>query len=60
MNRSSLPEVVVTGIGVVSPLGIGREAFWKSIDAGRSGVTTLPQFDASGLAAPVWRSGQRL
>lgn len=49
MNRSSLPEVVITGIGVVSPLGIGRETFWESIRAGRSGVTTLPQFDASGL-----------
>lgn len=52
MNRSSLPDVVITGIGVVAPLGIGREAFWKSIQQGRSGVTALSQFGASGLASP--------
>lgn len=31
-------DVVITGLGVVSPLGIGREAFWTSLLAGRSGV----------------------
>jgi 3-oxoacyl-[acyl-carrier-protein] synthase II len=31
-------EVVITGIGVVSPIGIGRDAFWDSLDNGRSGI----------------------
>jgi 3-oxoacyl-[acyl-carrier-protein] synthase II len=36
-------EVVITGIGVVCPLGMGREAFWKALDAGQSGIDWLPQ-----------------
>ena len=42
-------EVVVTGVGIVSPIGIGREAFWSSLMAGRSGVRTFQSFDASGF-----------
>ena len=42
-------EVVVTGVGIVSPIGIGREAFWKSLCQGRSGVGTIERFDPSGL-----------
>jgi 3-oxoacyl-[acyl-carrier-protein] synthase II len=38
-----LREVVVTGLGVVSPLGVGREAFWQALDAGTSGVDWLPE-----------------
>ncbi len=34
-------EVVITGVGVVSPIGIGKEAFFSSIDAQRSGVSVL-------------------
>lgn len=44
-------EVVITGVGVVSPLGIGREAFGASLAAGRSGVRPVTLFDAS--SAPV-------
>ncbi|MDZ4820500.1 MAG: beta-ketoacyl synthase N-terminal-like domain-containing protein, partial [Planctomycetota bacterium] len=39
---------VITGIGVVSPIGIGREAFWTSLANGRSGVSPL-NFDSSSL-----------
>ena len=42
-------EVVVTGVGIVSPIGIGREAFWGSLMAGRSGVRLFQLFDASGF-----------
>jgi 3-oxoacyl-[acyl-carrier-protein] synthase II len=31
-------EVVITGVGIASPIGIGREAFWASLAAGKSGV----------------------
>ena len=34
-------EVVVTGIGIVSPIGIGRAAFHDSLQAGRSGVAPI-------------------
>ncbi len=42
-------EVVITGLGVVSPSGIGREAFWEGLLAGRSAIRPLTEFDASGL-----------
>lgn len=38
-------RVAITGIGVVSPLGIGKETFWESLAAGRSGVGTITHFD---------------
>ncbi|MFN2459299.1 MAG: beta-ketoacyl synthase [Candidatus Velthaea sp.] len=40
-------RVVVTGIGLVTPLGIGRAAFWRRILAGDVGVTEITRFDAS-------------
>ncbi len=36
-------DVVITGVGVVSPIGIGREAFWTALRQGRSGVATIEQ-----------------
>ncbi len=41
-------RVVVTGLGVVAPNGIGREAFWESCVEARSGVRQIQTFDASG------------
>jgi 3-oxoacyl-[acyl-carrier-protein] synthase II len=41
-------RVVVTGLGVVAPNGIGREAFWSACLNGRSGVGPIRTFDASG------------
>ena len=41
-------RVVVTGLGVVAPNGIGREAFWSACVNGRSGVGPIRSFDASG------------
>lgn len=40
-------RVVVTGVGVVSPIGIGKEEFWKAILAGECGVDFVTRFDAS-------------
>lgn len=41
MGKDSGREVVITGLGVVSPIGIGRDAFWDSLRHGHSGVRTL-------------------
>lgn len=38
-------RIVVTGIGVVSPVGIGKEEFWNSIKEGNSGVDYITRFD---------------
>ena len=34
-------DIVVTGIGVVSPIGIGKEPFWAALEEGRSGIRRL-------------------
>lgn len=46
-------RVVVTGIGPVTPVGIGVEALWSSLVAGRSGVGKLEGFDASAYASRI-------
>ncbi len=50
-------RVVVSGLGVVAPNGIGKEAFWDACVQGRSGVGPIRSFDASahpvGIAAEV-------
>ncbi len=42
-------DVVITGLGIVSPIGIGPDAFWASLCAGRSGVGPLAAVDTAGL-----------
>jgi 3-oxoacyl-[acyl-carrier-protein] synthase II len=46
-------RVAVTGIGAVSPNGIGREPFWKASVNGESGVRRITRFDPSGFAVQV-------
>lgn len=57
-------RVAITGFGCVTPIGIGRDAFWRSLKAGTSGVRRIETFDPSGfdiqIAAEIpefdWRS----
>jgi 3-oxoacyl-[acyl-carrier-protein] synthase II len=46
-------RVAITGIGCLSPNGNGREAFARSLEAGRSGVDRISLFDPEGLAATI-------
>jgi 3-oxoacyl-[acyl-carrier-protein] synthase II len=46
-------RVVITGIGAVSPNGVGREAFWQATREGRSGVRRITRFDPSGLQVQI-------
>ncbi len=54
-----VPSVAITGIGVVSPYGVGRERFWQHVRNGCSATRTVTEFDAtpygSTVAAPVPR-----
>lgn len=47
---------VITGLGVVSPLGLGKERFWRHLRQGRSGIARLSTFDLSS-SAPECRIG---
>ncbi len=46
-------RVVVTGLGVVSPVGIGVKAAWDNILAGKSGITQITKFDASAFSSTI-------
>ena len=46
-------RVVVTGLGAVSPVGIGKEVFWESLMQGKSGIGPITRFDASEYATKI-------
>jgi 3-oxoacyl-[acyl-carrier-protein] synthase II len=46
-------RVVVTGMGILAPNGIGLEAFWESLVAGRSGVGTITRFDPTSFKSRI-------
>jgi 3-oxoacyl-[acyl-carrier-protein] synthase II len=46
-------RIVVTGMGVVSPIGIGTDQFWTAAINGVSGIRRVTSFDASGLRSQV-------
>lgn len=48
LNNNSKPRrVVITGFGCVTPIGIGRDAFWGSLQTAQSGVRRITEFDVS-------------
>ncbi len=46
-------RVVITGLGIVSPVGIGVDESWANLSAGRSGITRITRFDASAFSSQV-------
>src|SRR5256886_16866419 len=51
MNNGS--RIVITGIGALSPNGIGRENYFAAVADGRSGIRPISQFDASSLPCRI-------
>lgn len=46
-------RVVITGMGVISPIGIGKEAFFSSLKEGKSGVGLISRFNPEGLSTKI-------
>jgi len=45
MNTAKKDKVVVTGIGIISPIGTGIDLFWESLINGKSGITEITRFN---------------
>ena len=59
-KRRELQRVVVTGMGALSPNGIGVDAYGASLRNGVSGIGPITSFDAEGLECRVAAGGQKL
>ncbi|NOR52800.1 MAG: beta-ketoacyl-[acyl-carrier-protein] synthase II, partial [Candidatus Aminicenantes bacterium] len=46
-------RVVVTGLGVVTPVGVGLEEFWEGLKAGRNGVSRVTHFDPTDFSSQM-------
>lgn len=46
-------RVAISGLGIVSSLGVGRQAFWEALLAGRSGFSPVSSFDAAGYRTKI-------
>jgi 3-oxoacyl-[acyl-carrier-protein] synthase II len=46
-SANGVPRVVISGMGVVSPFGVGRDCYWRHISHGCSGTKAITEFDAS-------------
>lgn len=48
-----MSDIAITGIGVVSSLGIGRESFWQNVRKSKSGIKRITHFDTSSLGSNI-------
>ncbi len=46
-------RVVITGLGIISPIGIGKTEFWNSLLEGKSGITHITRFDTEGYSTTI-------
>src|ERR1041385_9021444 len=52
-KRLTRRRVVITGIGMISPLGVGNDATWQGLIAGKSGIDRISKFDASAYPCQI-------
>lgn len=50
---TAFPRIVITGFGVVSPLGCGVEPFWENLRLGRSGIDRISSFDTTAFITQI-------
>lgn len=50
---SPAPRIAITGIGIVSPFGVGRERYWDHVSRGVSGTRAIDEFDTSSFSCHV-------
>lgn len=48
-----MTRVVITGLGIISPIGIGKEIFWQNLVAGKSGIGPITLFDATNFNSRI-------
>jgi len=53
MNQELSRRVVVTGIGLISPVGVGTDETWEALLRGQTGIAPITLFDARGLACQI-------
>ncbi|MBV9388845.1 MAG: beta-ketoacyl-[acyl-carrier-protein] synthase family protein [Chroococcidiopsidaceae cyanobacterium CP_BM_ER_R8_30] len=53
MQSKTRDKVVITGIGIVNPAGVGKEEFWDNITTGKSAIRSISRFDATGFPTQV-------
>ena len=46
-------RIVVTGVGPITPIGIGKDDFWEALLAGKNGIERITRFDATNYAAQI-------
>ncbi|MDP6892215.1 MAG: beta-ketoacyl synthase N-terminal-like domain-containing protein [Verrucomicrobiota bacterium] len=54
MAAPSRKRIVVTGVGVVSPVGQGIDSFWRNITAGECGINQISAFDTEGYSCIIF------
>jgi 3-oxoacyl-[acyl-carrier-protein] synthase II len=52
-NDSSKKRIVITGLGAVTPLGIGKQTYWEALIAGKSGIGPITLFDSTGFDVKI-------
>ena len=51
--RADMPKIAITGIGMITSLGEGREANWQALTAGKSGIHRITRFPIDGLRTTI-------
>ena len=54
--KTNNKKIVITGLGVIAPNGIGKEQFWQALKEGKSGIKRIRRFDTSEFKCKLARS----